>query len=116
MATRNLVKTDRVYVASDLYCAGYTEDGSKRYAECYKIVIQREDGHRISLNSKEWYTITRNVSEEGFVYFTDEREKCRFAAEKLVASIEKKGVINLDYWTEIEPAYGSDWYCKTFNF
>ena len=111
MATRTLTPEDKVFVWADLYDAGVTEDGTHYSADVYYIIIERLDGHRIAHN-KRWFTAPGSVSPDGFMFFGDLREEMKAEAEAVVSHIENKGVIDLDYWDEIDPRYGSDYYCE----
>lgn len=112
MNIRTLTPEDRVYINVDLYDAGTTEDGTPFTAEVYQVFIERLDGHRIALTSKTWWTAPSEVSPDGFNFFGDLREEMKAEAEAVVNRIEDKGVINLDHWEEVYPAYGSAYYCE----
>lgn len=102
-------------IHTDLYHAGYTEDGSPYHAECYSIVIEREDGKRLSHNVS-FKGCFAHTDEEGYSYFSDIRKEALAKAEHLLSRINEAKYINLDYWFEVEARYGSEYYCKVNNF
>lgn len=110
MNTQNLAADDKVFVRADLYDAGITEDGSPYTAEVYSIVVESRDGFRRVLTSKSWFTAPGDTSPDGFMFFGDLRKEMKAEAEAVVKRIQDKGIIDLDYWMEIQPRYGSDYY------
>jgi hypothetical protein len=97
-------------VASDLYQAGYGDDGHPFIAEVYYVVIQYQDG-RTFRHQSAFAGAQRQVDDEdGVVYFEDVRASALTEAECLAERVRSKGAVNLQYWEEDEPAYGSDAY------
>jgi len=104
IVTRNMVD-----VVSTLYLAGITEDGEKFYAEQYHIRVQDKTG-------KRWFhEATFNGCEieqtpDGFDAFGDIRPFAKECADRLAEHIMWIGKINLQYWYEVDPEYGSEAY------
>jgi hypothetical protein len=98
----------QVEVGSNLYQAGYTEDGEAYIAECYYVAIQFADGsrfeHQVTFPGAQY-----SEDEDGFGY-EDIREVAKAKAERLAQSVRQSDAINFDYWVEVDPAYGSDAY------
>lgn len=108
-----------VMVVTDLYLAGKTEDGEDYNAECYYVVVERRDGKRLA-HSTVWNGCetgdTPSCPEEGDAggdaYFADIRKEAKAEAETLALRVEEVGVIDDAHWVELEPSYGSEYYCK----
>ena len=97
-------------VASDLYQAGYGDDGHPFIAEVYYVVIQYQDG-RTFRHQSTFAGAKRQVDEDdGVVYFEDVRESALAEAERLAERVRSKGAVDLQYWEEADPAYGSEAY------
>jgi hypothetical protein len=105
--------TFTAYAVSDLYHAGYTEDGESFVAEVYYVVIENNEGlrfrHESSFPSTEALT-----DDEGDFYFSDLREEASAKAERLAdrvnAALQAGKGIDKALWREVDPAYGSDAY------
>jgi hypothetical protein len=99
-----------VYVTSELYVAGTTEDGHPYTAERYLVAVEAASGAR-HLHNTFFNGCEVSVDEdEGYTAFVDVREEAMAAAEKLAARVREAGMINLVHWYETQPAYGSDAY------
>ena len=110
------IQEARVSVACDLYLAGRTEDGEDYHAESYYVVVERLDGHRLA-HFKTFPGCIRHEDQDcGYVGFQDVREEAKADADNLVAAIEDVGSINDDHWAEVDPAYGSAYYCIMNGF
>ena len=114
MAKINITEA-RVEVVCDLYLAGKDEFGHDYNAECYSIVITRLDGHRMA-HDITWYGCETGTTEDGFTGFGDVRKEAKANADALVTRIEEAGIVDDAHWAEIDPAYGSDYYCEVYNF
>ena len=96
-------------VASDLYQAGYGDDGHPFIAEAYFVEIQYEDGRRFR-HERTFLGARRIIDDEdGVVYFQDVRDQSQAQAEQLAERV-RRGGINFQYWEEMDPAYGSEAY------
>jgi len=121
MTKRIITKKDRLYVCCDLYEAGMTEDGENFIAESYYIVIERCDGHRLAHNKVylgcELCVIDDgdNGQYNGLPYFADVRKEVKKTIDLLLSRIVSKGAIDTDYWSEMRPSYGSEYYCVCHN-
>ena len=102
--TKNL----EIDVVSDLYSAGFTIDGDEYVAERYFIVAQDSAGNRWSLGC---FCGAEKV-QEGEAFFKDIREEARASADRLLARINDKGVIDTQFWREDRPVYGSKAYVQ----
>jgi hypothetical protein len=105
--------TFTAYAASDLYHAGYTEDGRSFVAEVYYVVMENDAGRRFRHEASFAGTEVL-VDDEGICHFPDLREQASAKAERLAARVNAalsagQGV-DLDRWEEVDPAYGSDEY------
>ena len=103
--TKNL----EIDVVSDLYSAGFTIDGDEYVAERYFIVAQDSAGNRWSLGC---FCGAEKVLQEGEAFFKDIREEARASADRLLARINDKGVIDTQFWREDRPVYGSKAYVQ----
>jgi hypothetical protein len=97
-------------ICSDLYTAGYQEDGVPFIAEQYYILATDDTGHRWRHHTVfNGCSVTRD--DEGFECFTDIRTGAVARATMLLNRIlAANGAINLDCWEETYPEYGSDAY------
>jgi hypothetical protein len=95
-------------VASDLYNAGRNEDGREYHAEVYYVIATDEAGARWSHHSR--FKGCKVVATDDGPAFLDLREQAQAQVERLRARIELAGAIDLDYWREERPAYGSSAY------
>jgi len=107
--------TFTAYTASDLYHAGYTEDGASFVAEVYFVGMENEAGRRFR-HAMNFYGAERMTDDEGIDHFADCREEASAKAERLAARVNAalkagKGV-DLAHWDEVDPAYGSDEYVE----
>lgn len=112
--TIEIAPEDKVYVRSDLFPAGRTEEGHVHEAYCLYVIVERLDGHR--LRHFESFSCDKFVEEYDEKYGEISRWVCiREQAEaevgRLVSNIEAAGVLNMDYWEEVDPRYGSEYYC-----
>jgi hypothetical protein len=101
-------------VASDLFNAGRTEDGTPFIAEVYFVEIENAAGRRFR-HDATFSGVEVLVDEyEGGNYFVDRREEAAAKAECLTARVNaalKTGRgVDMDLWQEVDPAYGSDAY------
>ena len=104
-----------IEITSDLFNAGMSEDGEYYTAEMYFITATRKDGKCLAHNQR--YHSARAVDNgDGCMFFVDNRKEILPIVEALCSRIKASGVIDDTYWTEIEPSYGSEYYCKVHNF
>lgn len=97
-------------VVSDIYEAGRTEDGEAFTAEVYRVVAEDRDGNRWVHQSRFAGCKVIFHEEEGYNAFRDIRPQALAAAEALCAKVKAARAINLQYWSEDRPAYGSKAY------
>lgn len=101
-----------VEVVSELYNAGITEDGEFYSAETFFVVITAPNGKRLA-HFKHF--LGCNVHEhEGIAFFEDIRESAKSQAEILKNKIEAHGEVDPQYWHEIQPEYGSEYYAANY--
>lgn len=105
-----------IQVITELYDAGTTEDGQVFAAERFIVQAEAADGSR--LNHYVFFNgcDPRRDPEDGHVAFVDIREEARAEAEKLAARITAAlaagGKLDMAYWGEVQPCYGSKAYIK----
>lgn len=97
------------YIDSDLYQAGYQCDGHPFIAENFFVMAEDEQGnrwrHHMTFNGCHVYS---GEETDGESVFSDIRPEARAKVERLLARIEAAGgKIDLGYWSEERPAYGS---------
>ena len=106
--------TLRIAVISDLYKAGVTEDGQDFVADRFYVMVEAPNGQRWVHGASFDSTKQEFDDEDGFPYFPDFRieakEKAEALADKVRAYVTAKGLLDLDHWHEVDPAYGSDAY------
>jgi hypothetical protein len=105
-----MVKVDgrswMVGIRTELYKAGITEDGEEYSAEQYYIILEKADGERYA-HFMSFKGCDAGFDEDGIPYFVDTRNIAMKDAETLLNRIQAKGQVNLQYWKEIDPEYGS---------
>lgn len=95
-------------IRSDLYNAGYREDGTPFIAEQYYVVATDETGRRWRHNTTFNGCRVCQCDEEGSNIFTDIRTGAVVRATCLLERIlAANGVIDLEHWSETYPEYGS---------
>lgn len=98
-------------IEADVYSSGVTEEGQRYTAERYYVQAETASGRRFR-HFTNFNTSVRveERTEDGdyFVYFTDTREEARAKAKRLLNRIlEVNGDLDFEYWTEVDPRYGS---------
>lgn len=100
-----------ITVSSELYDAGRTEDGQVYAAERYLVWAEDIDGTRYEHRSAFNGCRVSVCEEDGYNCFEDIREEAKELAEKLAERVRDHlaadGALNMAYWHEIDPAYGS---------
>lgn len=104
-----------VEVLTELYDAGYSCDGHPYSADVYYIAVRTKSGRVFIHDTAVFFTAQQVYDEDGVAHFTDNRKEKLAKAEKLRDAIQASGKINLQYWTEGEPSYGSDAYCDKYG-
>ena len=100
-----------LFLRDDAYLAGYTVDGEAYTAIRYFVVAQGPDGTRCQLSDVHFNGCESGYDDEtGEAYFIDTRSEAARKGQALINKILARGFINDLYWSEIEPAYGSDAY------
>lgn len=83
---------------SDLVQRGWTEDGDADVAECFYLVARAKNGaqwaHRFSLDA---YRGNHDA-------VTARMDRLR---ARVIAHLAAGGALDMDHWTEVDPAYGS---------
>lgn len=105
----------KVFSWSDLVDMGKDEFGTPYTGESYYVIIEDKRGRRLA-HCHRFDSCQRVETEDGFPFFADKREHAQKEVDTLVARVVDAGKIDMDYWTEIEPAYGSEHYCKVNGF
>jgi len=105
--------TDTVEVVSNLFCAGYTDDGADFIAESYAVSITDADGNRLT-HRHRFPGVSVSFDEYGYKSFDDIRASALEQAERLVARVEvalaRGHALNATLWEQDRPVYGSDAY------
>ena len=96
-----------VYVTSELYNAGTTEDGQVFSAERYLVVAEAANGARHSHITYFNGCEVRCDDQHGYTAFVDIRTEAMARAELLAYRVRAAGTIDLTFWDEMQPAYGS---------
>ena len=73
--------TYTAYVATDLYNAGYTEDGQPFVAEVYYVYLENVEGRRFS-HTSSFRGAERLTDDEGINHFVDCREEAFAKADQ----------------------------------
>lgn len=98
------------YYASDLKSFGRTEDGEDFIGEVYRVFAEDANGNRWA-HSSQFPSVVR-FENEWCVGFNDIREQSITACERLVERVKKADSLNMIWWTESRPAYGSNGYLE----
>lgn len=116
MSDKLNIKGWEVGIATDLYEAFISEDGTPYTAECYRVVLTRSDGFRMS-HDHIWYGCEVETNpEDGICHAKDVRYEAKKNAETLALRVEEKGEIDQNHWNITDPVYGSEYYCKYYGF
>lgn len=97
-------------VASDIYCAGRTEDGDEYTAEAFFVLFEDAAGRRWR-HHLTFAGCVAGCDDEGFPTFADIRDEAKAKAKRLADRINRHlrtgGSLNAVCWEETFPAYGS---------
>jgi len=109
-------KNLEVEISSDVYCAGKTEDGYPYTAEVFYVVAVFPNGRRIA-HSSTFRSCEVEQNEEGYNIFISIKDEAFSKVERLCSRIQKclvnGGKLDMTYWDEINPVYGSDYYINS---
>ena len=97
-----------IYYRSDLKDYGATEDGARFIGEVYYVVAEDDHGNRWQHNRQ--VDGVKVYSHEDNICFEDVREEAKELCENLISCIKSTDHINLSYWNELPPVYGSKAY------
>lgn len=99
------------YSASDLYKAGMTCDGQPFIAETFYVIVENNNGNRFRHEVNFNGTNPEFSKDDDGVYFPDLRKEAASKAENLAnkvnAALASGKGIDLSFWYEIDPVYGS---------
>lgn len=99
-----------VEVVSDLKDYGVRDDGTSFIGEIFTVQITNRTGARWVLNQR-FDGVKVEVDDEYLEnHFLDIRPQARAVCESLVRRIKDRGKIDLEFWTEGRPTYGSEEY------
>lgn len=114
METNQLTIEDAADVCVVPMLANYgrhPEDGEDIVGENFRVWVTLRDGKRYEYTRAfpglRW---VEDFEAEFGGYYENTHDESKAAAAKVAAMVRAKGVINLDYWREIDPAYGSEQY------
>ena len=97
----------KVYIHTDLYHAGITEDGEPFHAEQYCLVLETAQGKRLAHYKSFKGCVHHEDHETGCIGFEDIRKEAYASAQALLNRVLSVGYISINYWTEVDPVYGS---------
>jgi len=98
-------------IQSNLYHAGYKEDGTAFDAEQYFIIATDEHGNRWR-HDTDFIGCCITTDDEGFDRFEDLRVSAQLGANRLLDRINAAGgLLDWDHWDVTYPVYGSPAYC-----
>lgn len=98
------------FYASDLKSFGRTEDGEDFIGEVYRVFAEDAKGNRW-VHSSQFPSVVR-FENEWCVGFNDIREESIAACERLIERVKKATSLNMIWWCETRPAYGSQAYLE----
>ena len=98
------------FYASDLKSFGRTEDGEDFIGEVYRVIAQDARGNHWAHNS-QFPSVVR-FENEWCVGFKDVKSQAIAACERLLVRIKKSDTLNMMWWSESRPAYGSEAYLE----
>ena len=105
----------RVYVRSELYHAGITEDGAPFHAERYCVIAELPSGARWQ-HYRTFNGCRRWQHPEGYYVFEDARAEALLRARRLINRARRHlragGGLDLTCWHDIPAAYGSEAYIR----
>lgn len=99
------------FVRDDLVKIGIGEDGEDEIGIRYSVVFRNDRGEQWAHNLVTFNVTKRYDAEEGCNFFRRDNGEAKARIEAMCQRmIDAKRPIVERYWTEIEPAYGSDAY------
>lgn len=98
-----------VAVVSELYQAGYRDDGQPFIAEYYFLQVTQANGDRYD-HEATFTGARKEFSEEGEPFFIDTRAAALRSALRLRRRIRRAGCIDPSLWSLGRPVYGSKAY------
>ena len=93
-----------LYIHSDLYVAGITEDGEDYTAEIYCVIAEFKNGEKFAY-PESFLGCTAGYAPDFGPTFEDVREEAKAKCQAIIDSNPP-----IDDWHEISPAYGSQAY------
>lgn len=102
---KQLSSFDRLYFDADLKKYGVTEDGEDYIGDCYYVGLEDKYGNRWRHSYAHDGVIV--VSDEDGIGFCDNRERARDDCRRFIDKIQCAGEVDLQYWIEDRPVYGS---------
>jgi hypothetical protein len=101
-------------VVSDLYEAGRSVDGEMVYGENIYVMIEFPNGRRMKHFKNFKSHEMKYCDEIGEPYFVNSMDEMYSEAKRLCDRISQYikngGILDSVYWTDIDPAYGSEAY------
>lgn len=93
-------------IGSDLYQAGYTEDGRPFIAERYFIQAVDKDGNRWT-HVHTFAGAQVECDEEGYDHICDVRVEAMERVKQLITRVKASREICMLHWVTADPVYGS---------
>lgn len=104
-----------VGVVSNQVQAGFSEDGSPVIDEVFFVSVTFPNGRRLQ-HRERFRSLERCVTEENETFFGWVGDEAKAGAERLSARVEaallQGRALNMNYWDEARPAYGSEAYVE----
>tara|TARA_Y100000814_G_C12342116_1_gene404662 strand:+ start:668 stop:1000 length:333 start_codon:yes stop_codon:yes gene_type:complete len=101
--TQLKIEDHQIYVVSDLYLAGLTEDGEEHVAEQYFVALLLDDG-RVFYSQRGWEGCkVVDVDEDGSYcrVFQDVRDQAESRAQRHADKVVAAGQVNLQNWVHV---------------
>ena len=98
----------QLFYNSDLKSYGYTEDGEEYIGEQYYVGLEDKRGNR--WRHHVFYDGVRVITDEDGIGFADTRPEAMESCRRFIDLIRRTGEVNLQYWIQDRPVYGSSAY------
>jgi hypothetical protein len=103
------IKDSDVSIVTDYIDIGRDEFGGSIEVAVFNVMVEDEAGARM-IHNRTYNTATPCLTPDGFGSYIDHTDEARAEVGRLADKIRAHGVIDLDYWTGVQPCYGSEAY------
>lgn len=100
-----------LFVASDMVNAGLQDDGTPYISETFYVMLEDAHGNRY----KHYHLFPATVvtkDEDGETLFISDKKQAEERAAQLLSRIKSRGKINMNFWRQGRPVYGSAAYIE----